>query len=109
MFKVDPDAMEAIKNICCAKGEGAVDNISFKKFCPSFKNVDNQARSGRPKTIDSDSVLPAMETNLASNTWRVSGNLSFTQSSVIHYLHDLDKSIQICTIVSHITKILQNI
>ena len=41
-------AAEATKTICCTKGEGAIDPITItrwlKKFRPSFKNLDDQAR-----------------------------------------------------------------
>ena len=53
--------MEVTKNICCTKGS-AFDNHStimswFKKFCLGCKNLNNQARLGRPKTVTSEAVL----------------------------------------------------
>ena len=55
--------MEVIKNICCAKGKGAVDHNTvtkyFQKFCSGYKNFNNETWSGRLKTIDSESVLQA--------------------------------------------------
>ena len=48
---------EVIKNICCVKNEGTFDHntiISWvKKFHSGCYNLDDQARSGRPKTVDS--------------------------------------------------------
>ena len=49
--------MEAtISYICCAQGEGAIDDCTvtklFKKFCSNCKNLNNQARSAQPKTLD---------------------------------------------------------
>ena len=42
--------METILNICCVKGEGAVDHSTvtkwLKKFHTGCKKFDNQARSG---------------------------------------------------------------
>ena len=53
--------LEAIKNICCVKGKVAVDHSSvtrwFKKFCSGCKNLNEQARSSRLKTRDSEDVL----------------------------------------------------
>ena len=50
--------LETTKNICCVKVESAVDSSTItrwlKKFCLNCKNIDNQARLGRPKTMDSD-------------------------------------------------------
>ena len=49
------DTTETTKNICCAKDEGAVDPSRvtgwFKKFCLGFKNLNDQAKTGRPKTV----------------------------------------------------------
>ena len=52
--------------------------------------------------MDYEAVLQAMEENLASTTWRVSGKLSILQSGVVHPFHSE------LLIVPHITKILQN-
>ena len=60
-FELDHDAVEATENICCAKDEGSVDhntiNRWLKKFHSGHKNLDNQARSGRPKTMDYEPVI----------------------------------------------------
>ena len=76
-FRLGHNAMEATKNICCVKGEGAVDpNIVtrwLKKFC---KNLDNQAKWGRPKTM---TVLQAIET-YSMSIWQ------FWHLTVQHYL-----------------------
>ena len=70
--------------------------------------LNNQARSGRPETRNSEAVFQAIESNLASNTRRVSGKLAISQSSVVHHLHDLNKIFQTWQISPHATKILQN-
>ena len=61
--------MEAIKSICYAQGENAVDYSTvskwFEKFCSHCKNFD-------------EIMLKAIEANLVSNTWRVSGELRIT-------------------------------
>ena len=52
--------MEATKDFCCSKDEVIVDHSTvtrwFKKFCSEYKNLNNQARSVRPKTIDSKAM-----------------------------------------------------
>ena len=87
---------EATKKICHAKGEGAVDHTTltrwFKKFLSDQKNFDNQAKSGRPKTMDSE----AIRANQINFTWRVLGELIISQSSVVCHLHDLNKSNHSC-------------
>ena len=47
---------------------------------------NNLARSGRIKTLDSIELLQA---NVASSTWRVSGELGISQSNVVHHIYDL--------------------
>ena len=45
----------------------------LKKFRLSYKKLDNQTRSRRPKTVNSKAVFKAIEAILVSNTRRVSG------------------------------------
>ena len=57
--------------------------------------LDNQARSGSPKTVDSEVVCQAIEANLVSCTWRVSGKFGILQSILIRDLLNLGKRIQL--------------
>ena len=63
-FKLDHNIKKTIKNICCAKGKGVIDYSTVtrwvKKFCSGCKNLDNQTRSGRLKTEDSEAMLQAI-------------------------------------------------
>ena len=63
--------MEASKTFFCANGEGAADQNN-RLGC---KNIDDQARLVRHRTLDFKAVLQAIETNSTSNTRRVSGKL----------------------------------
>ena len=60
------------KNICYAKGEDAFDHSTviwgFMKSHPGYKNLDNKAKSGRPKNINSQAVFQAINANLTSYT-----------------------------------------
>ena len=91
------------------KSEDTVDhqtmNGRFKKFRSGYKNLDDQVKSDRPKTVDSKTVHQAIATNPSCSICRVSGELGISQSSVVRHLHDSGKSI---IIVHHVTKILQN-
>ena len=80
----------------------------MKKFYWDCKNLDDQTSPGRPKNVDPEVVLQAIEVNPVSSSWRVSGKLGISQSSMIHHFHNLGKSIWNCRIVPHIIKILQN-
>ena len=79
------------KNICFAKGETSTVTRWLKNFCLGCKNLDDQARTGRLKIVDSEVVLQAIETNPTGSIQRVSGELSISQSRVVHF-HDLGKS-----------------
>ena len=79
----------------------------LKKFRWGCKNLYDQEISGRPKTVNSKTVLQAIEASSASSTRGVSAELRILQTNVVHHLHDLSKSIQSCRIMLHI-EILQN-
>ena len=55
-FKLSHNTAETSKTICCAKGEDAVDHSPvtrwLKKFCYGCKNLNNQSRSDRCKSMD---------------------------------------------------------
>ena len=74
--------MKATKNIHCMKGKGTIDYSTvtkwFKKFCLGCKNLDDQAKSGKPKTVNFKAMLKAIKAKLASNTQKVSGELSIS-------------------------------
>ena len=63
--------MKATKTIRYVKGEGTVyhntESKWFKKFCLGRKNLNNQTSSSGLKTMDSESMLQAIEENLASS------------------------------------------
>ena len=88
------NAVGETKNICCSKGENT-DNHNgwFKKIRFGCKDIDDQAKSGKSKSTDSEAVLWDLEANPESSTRRVSGKLDISLSSVIRHLHDLVESI----------------
>ena len=67
-FEMGHNITEATKNICCPKGEGVVDDcpvtIFFKKFHSGYKNLNDKAWSGRPKTMDFEATFQARKSNL---------------------------------------------
>ena len=67
-------------------------------------NIDDQGRSGWPKTEYSEALLQTIGENPMDSTQWVSGKLGISQSSVFHHLHDLDKNIQNCQIVPHVLR-----
>ena len=76
----------------------------LQKFHLVCNNLNDQARSGKPKNMDSKAVLKVTKANLASSNLKVSGGFN-----IIHHFHDLSTSIHSYQIVPHVTKILQNL
>ena len=97
------------QNICFVKREGAVDPSTVTRWFKKFHLGCSQARSGRPKAVNSKAMLQDIKANMVSNTWRISGKLSISMSSEVCHLHDLSKSNLNSQIVPHVTKILQNL
>ena len=107
-FELGHNPSKAAKNICCAKGDAAVDQRTvtrwLTKFRSGYKDFDRQTRSGRPQTMDSEAVLQVIEANQVSHIRRVSGELSVFKSSMVHHLHKLGKSIRNELAVLRVTK-----
>ena len=80
-FEHDPNATEAIKNICCVKGEGAVDHSTL---------------TGRVEEISFGLQEPQR-----SGMFKLALNREFRW-------HDFGKRIRCCRIVPHVIKILQS-
>ena len=63
-FELGHNIMEATKNICCMKGEGAIDHRTVTKWLRKFylgcKKLDNQARSDMCKIVDSKAMFQAL-------------------------------------------------
>ena len=82
VFELDHNDMKTTKNICCANDEFAANHSTvtrwFKKFCSGCKNVNNQAGSGRPKSMDSKATLETLAANRVSSALRVSGELKIS-------------------------------
>ena len=90
-FKLGHNSIETTKNITCVKGEGAVDHSIvtrwFKKFHLSCKNLDDQARSDRPKTQEPEAMLQALEANLMNSTQKASDNLGISQFTEVCHIN----------------------
>ena len=82
-FELGHYAAEAAQNIC-VKGEGRVDHSTvtrlFKEFHLGCKDLDDKARSDRPKREGSEIGLQTIEANQESRTGSVSGELGILKS-----------------------------
>ena len=92
-FELGHKVAEAAKNICFAKGVGAIDHRTvtrwLKKFLSGFKNFNDHARSSKPQTVDLEAVLQAVDAKQASCTRRVSGEFGISQASEAGHLNNL--------------------
>ena len=108
-----PIPYSSTQKMCCVKHEGEIDHSTltrlFKKFCLSCWNLDDLAWLDRLKITDSEAVLSIRETDPMSSTWRVSGDLCISHSTMVYHFDDLDKSIWSCQTVLHLAKILQKL
>ena len=99
-FELGYYTTEITATIRSAKVEGTVDCSTvtswFKKFCLDCKNLNYQVSSNRPKSMDCLAVLQVKEKNPMISTQRILGEFGISQSCVVHYLHNLFKSIQSC-------------
>ena len=107
-FKLSHNPTEATKNICSEKSEDTVDHSIvmwwLKKFCIECKNIKDQIRSGKPKSVNSVVSLRAREANPVKSSQRLSGEFNISLSIGVHHLHDLRSG----KIILPIAKILQN-
>ena len=107
-FDQGHNAMEATKNICCTKSEGAVNHSTvsrwFKKFCKGCKNLDDKARSGRPYECGFQGCAPSHRGK--SSKYQVS--LAAHSLVWLVTFMTLVKVSKDAKIVPHIMKILQN-
>ena len=106
--------MEVTQNTFCAKDEGMVDPRTvtrrLKKLCSGCRYQDNQAKSGRYNTMDSEAMFQANEANPVYRNYRsVSGEFGISKSKLVCYFLNLDKRISCCQSLFHVTKMLQNL
>ena len=70
------------KNICCVKSEDTVDQDTvirkIKKFHLGCKNLEDQAKFCRTKTVGSRAVFQNIVSNLAHSSQIVSNELSIS-------------------------------
>ena len=95
-FEPGHNITETVKHICM-KDEGALTHRTitrwFMKFCTGYKKLDDRAISDKPKTLDFEAMLQAIEANQTNISWRLWSEFGTSQSSVVNHL---SKSIWSC-------------
>ena len=94
-FKQGKSAAAATRKICEVEGLDVVSErtcqVWFKKFAQGDTSIEDQPRSGRPTTINLDSLRQAIEQDPASSTAALSVDLHCSRSTVVRGLHRLGK------------------
>ena len=91
---------ETIKSFCCVKSDGDVYYGKITKWSRKFDSSCNYLDQVGLKPVDFEAVLPALQANPLSSTWRVSDDLGIFQ--VVCHFHDQDKNNWSCRIVPKI-------
>ena len=104
-WKKGLSARAAARKICSVEGEGSVSNPTasawFKKFNTGDTSIEDQPRSGRPPTLDSEVLRQSVEANPATSVRRLSGELGTSKSTIARQLHKLGKVNKRCREVPH--------
>jgi len=105
MWKKKLSAAAAAREICQVEGQGTVSPRTarkwFKRFNEGRTSIEDDARSGRPKAVDSDALRQAVEANPGTSTRRLSDDLGISQSSAVRHLHRIGKVLKSCRVVPH--------
>ena len=116
-YEQSNNIVETIKNICCLKGDCAIDHCKvtrwFKKFCLEYKNLENLTSSDRLTTMDSKNILLAIAANPASWNlesikwfWHLTAHYSSSPSQ--HLLNCVSCSKKIAKLLTHSSILHEN-
>jgi transposase len=100
-FKLRPymSASEAARNVCKAYGDGIVGESTarrwFKKFKDGGESLTDKERSGRPRKIDRQSVIEAIEDNPSMTTRMLADEFDCRHSTIEDILHEAGKHLSI--------------
>ena len=98
-------AAEAARKICEVEGEGTVEirapQVWFKRFRDDDVSLANNPRSGRPLSINSETVRQAVEANPCNSTCKLSAELRASQPTVVRHLQRIGKVSRSCQNVPH--------
>lgn len=99
------NATAATKKIWEVEGDNVVSDRTARNWFKRFNDCDidlgDNARAGRPTTVDSEAIREAVESNPSKSTRRLSAELDIPQTSVVRHLHALGKINRRCREVPH--------
>lgn len=104
-WKQHINAKEAATKICDIEGKDIVSIRTaqkwFKKFNEGHTNLEDESRSGRPRTVDTKAILEAVENNPSTSSRVLSHELDIPQTSIVRHLHEIGKVSRSCREVPH--------
>jgi histone-lysine N-methyltransferase SETMAR len=87
-------AAAATRNICGAIGQGSIGKTAASNWFNRFRNekylLQDEARPGRPTTIDLNELRNLLETDPTLTTTAVATTLGCNQSTVDYHLRKLE-------------------
>jgi histone-lysine N-methyltransferase SETMAR len=94
-FQLGHNAAEACRNVCTALGNKAVCESTARKWIARFRegetDVKDKSRRGRPKTIDSDGILAAVEENPTFTTRMLADDFQCSHTKIEKVLRERGK------------------
>ena len=92
-YKLQHSSAEATRNICQAKGEGAVSKSTAKRWFAHFRqqcfSLKDQQRSGRPTEINLGELQQAIESDSTLTQCQLASRLRCTQPNIHHHFRKL--------------------
>ena len=89
------NAAQAAQRINDACGEGTVGESTarrwFAKFREGEESFEDKPRSGRPKEVDRQEVLEAIEETPSLTTRMLADDFDYDQKTIVNILHELGK------------------
>ena len=95
-FNLGHGATEAIRNVCQALGDNAVNLRTtqrwFAKFREGDQSTSDQPRSGRPQEIDRDVLIEHLEANPTKSTRMLAAELDCSHMQIDNILREVGKT-----------------
>jgi len=94
-FKLGTNVIHAVKRICSAFGEGAVNVRTAQKWCRTFESGDTtlneEPRSGRPSVIGDSILVTTLQNDTSQTCEELSKKLNVGAETIRCHLHHLGK------------------
>ncbi|CAK9804076.1 Histone-lysine N-methyltransferase SETMAR [Anthophora quadrimaculata] len=104
-FKLGTNAVEASRKICIAFGGGSVTSRTaqrwFKKFVSGDESLEDEVRSGRPSSLNTDELRIMIETNPNLTCQVLAQRFQVSDETIRLHLHKMGKKWKLSKWVPH--------